>query len=305
MLAIGECVYDIIFREGQPVAARAGGSMLNTAVSLGRTGLNPVLITETGNDKAGELVLDFLVKNGVDTQMIKQTPGRKTTISLAFLDEQGESTYAFYKDEDESIAARPEPHFRKDDVFLFGSLYSLENRNREFIVHILKKAASKSILCIYDPNIRKPHSNEMPALRGKILENIKMADIIRASDEDLQTAFSMKGPEAAAGLIRDSGKILIYTCNRHGLWLLGCGHEIFLPVPEIVVLSSIGAGDAFNAGLIYALEKSNISKNVLSVLPEEKWKDILLIAVSFAQNVCQSYDNYISVEFAGKLGSGR
>ncbi len=301
MLAIGECVYDIIFRDGQPVAAKAGGSMLNTTVSLGRAGIKPVLITQTGNDKAGELVLDFLVENGVDTQMIRKADKRKTTLSLAFLDEQGEGTYSFYKDTDVSPKVLPKTLLRKNDIFLFGSLFSLEPGNRAYIMNILKKAVSKNILCIYDPNIRKPHSKEMPALRDKIIENIEMSDIVRASDEDLHTAFSIDGPEAAASLIPDKGKMLIYTHNSQGLWLMGCGHDFFLPVPAIKVLSSIGAGDAFNAGLIYALDKSNIHKEDMHQITQEKWKEILSVAVSFAQDVCCSYDNYISKEFAEKL----
>ena len=37
--AIGETVFDIIFKNGQPQAAKPGGAMLNSAVSLGRMGL--------------------------------------------------------------------------------------------------------------------------------------------------------------------------------------------------------------------------------------------------------------------------
>lgn len=66
--AIGESLVDIIFRNGHPQAAKAGGSMLNTAVSIGRIGLPVFLITEYANDDVGNLIDGFLNENNVSTR---------------------------------------------------------------------------------------------------------------------------------------------------------------------------------------------------------------------------------------------
>ena len=58
----GETVLDIIFKEGQPVAAKPGGSVLNAFVSLGRLGWNPRFISEYASDDAGDLIDSFPVK---------------------------------------------------------------------------------------------------------------------------------------------------------------------------------------------------------------------------------------------------
>ena len=63
--AVGETVYDILFKGEQPVAARPGGAMLNASVSLGRLGLPIHLITEIGNDQVGSQIQKFLKDNGV------------------------------------------------------------------------------------------------------------------------------------------------------------------------------------------------------------------------------------------------
>jgi fructokinase len=97
VFTIGETILDIIFENGQPVAAKAGGSMLNSAVSLGRCGLQVEMLTELGEDKIGEMVKGFLNDNGVGTLFLKLAEGFKTPVSLAFLDEKGNAQYSFYK----------------------------------------------------------------------------------------------------------------------------------------------------------------------------------------------------------------
>ena len=63
---------------------------------------------------------------------------------------------------------------------------------------------------------------------------------------------------------------------------------------------SIGAGDNFNAGIVYSLIKYNIGYKKFHDLNEEDWKPIVETAIEFASRVCESYDNYLSVEYAEK-----
>jgi len=86
--AIGESLVDIIFSNGEPKTAKAGGSMLNSAVSLGRIGLPVSLITEYGDDDPGALIDSFLRKNGVGTDLVYRFKNGKTALALAFLDEK-------------------------------------------------------------------------------------------------------------------------------------------------------------------------------------------------------------------------
>ncbi len=63
--AIGETLFDIIFKESQPQAGKPGGAMLNSTVSLGRIGLPVSLISEYGDDDIGRIIDKFLKENGV------------------------------------------------------------------------------------------------------------------------------------------------------------------------------------------------------------------------------------------------
>ena len=70
IFGIGETIYDILFREDQPVAAVPGGSVFNGLISLGRVGLDCTFITEVGADHVGRIILDFMHENGINSDYV-------------------------------------------------------------------------------------------------------------------------------------------------------------------------------------------------------------------------------------------
>ena len=83
--AIGETVLDVIFKDNAVQGAIPGGSMLNSAVSLGRAGIYVSLITEVAKDQTGAIVESFLNHNNIHTNLIYKHSDGKTAIALAFL----------------------------------------------------------------------------------------------------------------------------------------------------------------------------------------------------------------------------
>jgi fructokinase len=73
------------------------------------------------------------------------------------------------------------------------------------------------------------------------------------------------------------------------------------PVQKITPVSTIGAGDNFNAGMITSIYSNNIKMEQLVKLTEQEWSKVIATAVAFATHVCLSYENYISPEFAGEM----
>ena len=74
VIGIGETILDIIFRNGQPTAAVPGGSVFNGVVSLARAGVPVSFISETGNDRVGNTILQSMRDSGMSTE---KTSGRK------------------------------------------------------------------------------------------------------------------------------------------------------------------------------------------------------------------------------------
>jgi len=66
---VGETVFDIIFKDYAPQAAKPGGSAFNAMITLGRLRIPTEFISEVGNDRIGSYILDFLEKNGVGAGM--------------------------------------------------------------------------------------------------------------------------------------------------------------------------------------------------------------------------------------------
>jgi fructokinase len=300
--AIGETIYDIIFRNGQPVAARPGGSMLNSAVSLGRCGVKVEMITELGDDQVGKIVLDFLHENGVSTRFSGSVTGFKTPVSLAFLDEKGNASYSFYKKYPKKRLEITWPELERGDVVLFGSFYSLAKEIRPQLVAFLKKAGQDGAIIVYDPNIRRNHLAEIRGLMPEVEENISLSDIVRGSDEDFENLFGMKEGTDIFKMIKKSGcNNLVITRGIQGSEMHTAAGLVFHPAKEIETLSTIGAGDAFNAGIIFFIIKNNITVDELVNINQATCIELLDYGTNFAADVCGSLDNYISKETAERF----
>ena len=289
---IGEIVFDIMFKNGQPVAAKPGGSMLNSSISLGRSGL-PVSFTGTlGKDKVGELIADFLRENNVDTRYLHRE-NSKSLIALAFLDKDNNASYSFYKGE--NPPEKPElPSPDIHDVLLFGSFYSISDPTRYLVRELINKARSRGALLIYDPNFRDTHLRDLAKVKPFIEDNITSSQIVRGSDEDFKIIFGTTSAETTWNLpcFRNCSA-LVYTRSSEGVDLCTRGFMKHYRVPSIKPLSTIGAGDSFNAGIITALFENNISSAGINSCKKEDWDLIIKKGIDFSSAVCMSYDNYI------------
>ena len=134
-----------------------------------------------------------------------------------------------------------------------------------------------------------------------LLENFEYADIIRGSEEDFETLFNLSDPgKVYLDKIKFYCPNFIYTRGSKGVELFTAQTHLHFDVPQIKPVSTIGAGDNFNAGLLYGILRENISRSQLENLSPEKWSDIISSGIDFSLEVCNSYDNYISSEFAAK-----
>jgi fructokinase len=295
---IGETVLDIIFQKNIPMAAKAGGAMLNVAVSLGRLKLPVHFISEYGTDQVGKMIDGFLTSNGINTNNIYRFSNGKSALALAFLDENQNASYSFYKSYPSKRLDIEFPDFGPLDIVLFGSFYGITPEIRETLMILLKKAKEAGSLIIYDPNFRKSHLHELPNLLPSIYENIKIADIIKGSNEDFEILFNAKTPDDAFKALNDSNKILFYTAGNKGAFFYSENRRLFIQAKPIIPLSTIGAGDNFNAGIVFGLFQNNIHHLNFLNMEQEIWENILFHGNNFAAEVCLSYDNYISDKFA-------
>ena len=302
-ICIGETVLDIIFKDDQPMRANPGGSTFNSSVSLGRAGINVSMVGETGADHTGEIVRKFLEDNGVDPSFMRVRTDMDTKVAMAFLDENNDASYTFLGKVHEGQEDFVHPRINADDVVLFGSFFALDPVNRPHIRKFLSDARDAGAIVYYDVNFRPSHAKELDVLVPSILENISGADIVRCSTDDLLTAFGTRDAEKVYGeIIAGRCRNFILTDGGGDIRLLSGDLRLTFPVEKVKTVSTIGAGDSFNAGIAYGLISGGLDRGaVLSGLDAGKWKYLIDTAQSFSRDCCQSADNYISKAFGGTL----
>ncbi|MBQ3877033.1 MAG: carbohydrate kinase [Prevotella sp.] len=307
VIGIGETVLDIIFKNDQPTAAVPGGSVFNALISLGRSGVKAAFISETGNDRVGRTIINFLKENGVDGQSVYVYPDSKSPISLAFLNERNDAEYIFYKDHPNDRLEFTFPDIQPDDIVLFGSYYAVNPVIRPQVMGFLDYARQHGAILYYDVNFRAAHKNEVMKLTPNILENLEFADIVRGSTEDFEVMFRKSDPDAIY-----RSQIAFYTrnfiCTQGALPVelrADGGLKKQYPVETSgETVSTIGAGDNFNAGFAYGLIKHNIRRaDIEQGLSEEQWDQVIGCAQQFSANVCKSINNYVSPEFGREMAS--
>lgn len=307
VIGIGETVLDIIFKNDQPTVAVPGGSVFNALISLGRSGVKAAFISETGNDRVGRTIINFLKENGVDGQSVYVYPDSKSPISLAFLNERNDAEYIFYKDHPNDRLEFTFPDVQPDDIVLFGSYYAVNPVIRPQVMGFLDYARQHGAILYYDVNFRAAHKNEVMKLTPNILENLEFADIVRGSTEDFEVMFRKSDPDAIY-----RSQIAFYTrnfiCTRGALPVelrADGGLKKQYPVETSgETVSTIGAGDNFNAGFAYGLIKHNIRRaDIEQGLSEEQWDQVIGCAQQFSANVCKSINNYVSPEFGREMAS--
>ena len=304
VIGIGETVLDIIFKQDQPVGAVPGGSVFNSIISLGRAGLSCSFISETGNDRVGRRILSFLAENGVDASCVYVYPDSKSPLSLAFLDEHNDAEYLFYKDHPNDRLEFTYPDIQPDDIVMYGSYFAVNPVIRPQVAAFLEYARQRGALLYYDVNFRSSHRNEVMKLTPNILDNLEMADIVRGSTEDFDVMFRTTDPDQVY-----RSQIAFYT--RKFICTQGAkpvelraenGFRKQYPIEPTTTVSTIGAGDNFNAGFVYGLIRYGITREQIdNGLTEQQWDSIIGCAISFSANVCQHIDNYISPEFGRQM----
>ena len=304
VIGIGETVLDIIFKDNRPLEAVPGGSAFNAITSLGRCGVNASFISEAGNDHVGKYIIGFLKDNGVNTDNVATFPDSKSPVSLAFLNEKNDAEYIFYKDHPHDQLEFTYPDIQPDDIVLFGSFYAVNPVIRPQLVGLLDYARSHGAIIYYDVNFRPAHKDEVIRITPNLIENLDYADIVRGSHEDFATLYKKGDADKVYNAeISFYCRQFIYTHGSQPVEVRG-GRDMkkSYPVPDTKVVSTIGAGDSFNAGFIFGMLKQGITRSDLERgLTGEQWDSLIGCALSFSADCCKDIFNYVSKKFGEKM----
>lgn len=248
IVAIGELVWDI-FPDGRRLL---GGAPVNAAWNLARLGDRILLVTRVGDDPLGRAARERIAALGLPAagvQLDGMLPTGRVEIRLAA---DGEPAFdiAFPAAWD-ALAAQPALELLGENPFalVFGTLAQRAASSRDAIRHLAARAAAS----FYDVNLRPPFTS-----RELVLESLGLAKVVKMNGGELVTLAAWHG---LAGSMEEMARSLCAACDLEalavtmgadGAWLFtGDGQSLRQPALPVRVADTMGAGDAFLAGLVH------------------------------------------------------
>jgi fructokinase len=255
VLAVGEALVDVVRGRDGSVAEHPGGSPANVALTLGRLGRDARLATWLGTDERGDTVRAWLAGSGVTT-----TPGSDaapvTSVARATLDASGAATYEF--DLDWRVPAGAAAAADTLAVHTGSVAGTLEPGASQ--VRALVESARATATVTYDPNARPALMGDPADARGPVEALVRLADVVKVSDEDLGWLSDGAAPlDVARRWVHELGvPLVVVTFGGDGATAVTTQGEVHVPSVPVSVVDTVGAGDSFMGALLDGLWRADL-----------------------------------------------
>lgn len=252
LLCFGEVLFDVL-----PSGPLLGGAPANCAVHASELGISSALVSAIGSDALGDQIRAALVERGVSINGLQTVDFPTSTVDVTVTPE-GIPSYIIHKNVAwDSIAFTPEIKrlARKADAICFGSLAQRSETSRNTLRRIFDVLRPDCIR-FFDINLRHPRPS-----RDVLLSSLEHTTILKLNDEELPEVGALLGLATGdAALIapvlfrRFPISLIVLTCGKAGATLISPDQSIAIPVhPVRRMADTVGAGDAFSAGLLASL----------------------------------------------------
>jgi fructokinase len=263
---IGEALVDLVYQSSEPdgadrYLAHPGGSPFNVAIGLARLGQHSRLLARLSGDAFGRQLRAHAGANGVDLSLAVAA-AESSTLAVVSLDAERNATYDFYRTgtADWQWTAAELAGIPDDAGWVHaGSLASWIEPGAEAIEQRLAELSRTSVVS-YDPNIRPALLGDRTRAVARIERLVGLSRVVKASAEDLAWLYPDRD---AADTLRHwqslGPAVVVVTEGSRGARVIGAhGQPFEVPGRPVAVVDTVGAGDAFMAGLIDALERSGL-----------------------------------------------
>jgi fructokinase len=248
ILVVGEALVDVV-RHGGEDAVHPGGSPLNVAVGLQRLDVPATLHSSFGVDAHGVAIAQHLEASGVTVTPATVYDGA-TSVALATIAPDGAASYTF------SIEWDPAPlDVAPPDVVLVhvGSIGAALEPGATLVERLVTSSRPSATIS-FDPNVRPQLMGSAETARPRIERLVALADIVKASDEDLAWLYpGADVTEVVDRWLALGPALMVVTRGGEGADAGSAGGRVRVPAPPTSVADTIGAGDSFMAGLLAAL----------------------------------------------------
>ncbi|MDN4640030.1 carbohydrate kinase [Agreia sp. PsM10] len=250
LLVVGEALVDVVSSSGGK-EEHPGGSPMNVAIGLARLGASVTLATRVGTDARGVLIARHLTDSGVRLAPGSVDAAIRTSSATATIGADGSATYDF--DIGWDVTELPTAGF---ELVHTGSIGALLAPGADAVAACFD-AVDDGVLRSFDPNIRPSvlggHNDVLP-----LVERLaRSSTVVKMSDEDARWLHPELDPLAVtAHYARLGAQVVVVTLGAEGSLLRVGGDTVVVPSHSVRVADTIGAGDSFMAGLLFALTNS-------------------------------------------------
>ncbi len=300
VVVAGEALVDLVREADGSERALLGGSPFNVAVGLGRLGVPTGFLGAISDDGFGVLLAARLEDAGV-TMLPAARTTRPTTLATVRLDAGGHASYDFVlegtsatgmTDDDVARAVEQVPASAAAALHVSLGAVTLTAPGTGTLLARLVAATATRPLVSLDPNVRPAVIGDLAAERAAIAAAVAAADLVKVSDADLEALHPDRDPLAVAGDWARSGpEIVVVTQGAQGATAMRSnGRMLTVTGLDVDVVDTVGAGDAFTAGLLAALdERSLLERRALAAADDATLRDALAFAVRLAALTCMRH----------------
>jgi fructokinase len=247
-LVIGEALVDVVKQPDGSLVEYAGGSAANVAVALSRLDRPVRFATAFANDRYGEILRTHVDAAGVGLATDPDAIGH-TSSAIATIAEDGSASYVF------DIEWKLNPLTLVDDrpvVIHTSSLAAVLTPGSIDVVAALTSLSASAVIS-YDINARPSITGTGPEVVAAVERVVALADIVKASDEDLTALYpdlsNTKAAEALLHIGRGPTVVVVTRGDEGAMWLTADSRGEIPAIP-VAVADTIGAGDTFGAAFI-------------------------------------------------------
>lgn len=251
-LVIGEALTDIVRTSGR-AGEHPGGSPMNVSFGLGRLGEDVTFLTRIGDDERGRAIIEHLNSAGV---VVRPEPvaGSRTSTAEATIEESGSAQYVF----DIEWTLDGDVAGEDFDVVHFGSIGAFMAPGAAEVRRIIA-ARHPHLTVTFDPNVRPALLGAREEVVREVEELVALSDVVKASDEDLAWLYPGEDADAVALRWLECGASLVFVTRGSGGSIARSRKvRVELASHEVEVVDTIGAGDAFMAGILSALGEERL-----------------------------------------------
>jgi fructokinase len=243
-----------------------GGSPFNVAVALGRLEAPVAFLGRLSRDFFGQRLRGHLVANAVDLRYVGEGP-EPTTLAFVHLDEGHEAQYVFWSENSADRKLSPvdlPPVFAEEDLALHFGSFSLVLEPVATTLELCMRREHGSRVISLDPNVRPGLIADGDAYRTRLDGWVGLADLVKISRADLDWLYPGERVERSARRWLELGAgLVVVTMGAEGSIGFGQAEAVHVPGSPVQVVDTVGAGDAFSAGLLAWLHREGKLKRQL------------------------------------------